>query len=153
MPSHSLSWKTSFAVRSLPGLSFQAIKEVTSNARTAGASLYPLLIYDCSDTIVVSLILSPSLLLRLRQMRCPEIDFRSTWKWALPVLDLVESSQDLPTLTSDNDRENDSGPSGSGPSRLRLIKDGLKGSAKETYLKRMLVAAHQWQVGRDWFAM
>lgn len=98
-------------------------------------------------------ILRPLLLLRLRQMRCPEIDFRSTWKWALPVLDLVESSQDLPTLTSDNDRENDSGSSGSGPSRLRLIKDGLKGSAKETYLKRMLVAAHQWQVGRDWFAM
>ena len=81
-------------------------------------------------------------------MRCPEIDFRSTWKWALPVLDLVESSQDLPDLDSHN--ENESGASGSGPSRLRMIKDGLRGSAKETYLKRMLVAAHQWQVSRDW---
>ena len=82
----------------------------------------------------------------------------------MPILDgwdvvrEARSSESLGTtpilmLTSDNDRENDSGPSGSGPSRLRLIKDGLKGSAKETYLKRMLVAAHQWQVGRDWFAM
>jgi hypothetical protein len=89
-------------------------------------------------------------------MRCPEIDFRSTWKWALPVLDLVESSQDLPILADDiasssmNHHNDPIGSFGSnaraGPSRLRLIKDGLKESARETYLKRMLVAAHPWQV-------
>lgn len=83
----------------------------------------------------------------LVQVRCPEIDFRSTWKWALPVLDLIESDRDYPELDQTN-ASSSSSLTGDA-ARLNEIRNGMDHRAKEAYLKRMLAVAHQWQVSRE----
>ena len=83
------------------------------------------------------------------QVRCPEIDFRSTWKWALPVLDLVESDKDYPEFNDTQAASSSSSsarPMNKDAARLHEIRDGMDHRAKEAYLKRMLAVAHQWQV-------
>jgi hypothetical protein len=85
------------------------------------------------------------------QVRCPEIDFRSTWKWALPVLDLVESDKDYPELNQ-TQNSSSSQPLTDDAARLSEIRNGMDHRAKEAYLKRMLAVAHQWQVSREHFS-
>jgi hypothetical protein len=82
----------------------------------------------------------------LAQVRCPEIDFRSTWKWALPVLDLIDSDRDYPEVYQT--QASTSSSSTGDAARLNEIRNGMDHRAKEAYLKRMLAVAHQWQVRR-----
>jgi hypothetical protein len=80
------------------------------------------------------------------QVRCPEIDFRSTWKWALPVLDLIDSDRNYFEL--DQTHASSSSSLTGDAARLNEIRNGMDHRAKEAYLKRMLAVAHQWQVSR-----
>lgn len=83
------------------------------------------------------------------QVRCPEIDFRSTWKWALPVLDLIDSDRDYPELyQTQASSSSSSQPLMRDTALLNEIRNGMDHRAKEAYLKRMLAVAHQWQVSR-----
>jgi hypothetical protein len=83
----------------------------------------------------------------LEQVRCPEIDFRSTWKWALPVLDLIDSDRNYFEL--DQTHASSSSSLTGDAARLDEIRNGMDHRAKEAYLKRMLAVAHQWQVSRN----
>lgn len=56
------------------------------------------------------------------------MDIRSTWKWALPVLALVSRPESSGNAVAVEDLQNQ-----------------MPASATQVYLRKMLVAAHQWQ--------